>query len=297
VSLTAALKILVYLMATLLLGALAAPWLYWAGQHASGIRHLQFLRETDFQRFFNRSILISAFILLLPILPWIGLKRFRSLGLAKNPDRLKQFFGGFLISFGLMVALGAALVGFGIFELKEVLPWGRLPGVLLTAIVVAVLEESLFRGAILGLARQSFSPLSSALFTSALFAVVHFLKPAEDKIQDVRWYSGFEILPHAFHQFAEPMLVLGLFLSLALLGLLLAHATLRTQSLWLPMGIHAGLIFGKMGFSKMSKRIQDLMPWFGSDITIGVGSILILLFLWLLIWLSFLRDDTDSPSA
>jgi membrane protease YdiL (CAAX protease family) len=295
--LTAALKILVYLLATLLVGALAAPWLYWAGQHASGIRVLRFLEETDFQRFFNRSILIAAFALLYPMLRWIGLQRFQSLGLIRNRERLQHLFGGFFLSVGLMSALGAGLVGFGVFEIKEIIPWGRLPGILLTSVVVATLEESLFRGGILGLARQSFSPISSALFTSALFAVVHFLKPAEDKIQDVRWYSGFEILPHAFHQFAEPILVLGLFTTLAILGLLLAHATLCTRSLWLPIGIHAGLIFGKMGFGKLSKRVQDLMPWFGADLTIGFGSVLIMLFLWLLVWILFLRGHTRTSSA
>ena len=196
-----------------------------------------------------------------------------------------------------MIGVGICLVAFEVFELKEAPPWHFLPRILLSSIVVALLEESLFRGAILGLVRQSFSPFFSALFVSALFSIVHFLSPAEGKIQEVHWYSGFKILPHAFHQFTEPLMVLGKFTTLAVLGLMLAHAALRTQSLWLPIGVHAGLIFSKMGFSKMTKRLQETMPWFGSDITVGIGSVLILLFLWFLIWLFFFRDSTDSTSG
>jgi hypothetical protein len=78
-----------------------------------------------------------------------------------------------------------------------------------------------------------------------------------------------------------------------MLGLLLAHATIRTSSLWLGIGIHSGLVFSKMGLNKVTKRLQDLTPWFGSDITVGLGSILILLFLWSVIWLVYLRGEPD----
>jgi uncharacterized protein len=292
--LNAALKIVVYLGATLLLGSLAAPWLYWAGHNAAGIRSLRFLADTDFQRYFNRAVLISAFVLILPVLRWIGVQRLRKLGFTRNPHRFRHFLGGFFVSALGMIALGAILIAAGVFELKEAPPWNLLPNILLTAVVVAFIEEILFRGAILGLTRQSFPSVPSAVFVSVLFSVVHFLKPPEDKIQTVNWYSGFEILQHVFHQFSDPLLVLGLFITLAILGLMLAHAALRTRSLWLPIGIHAGLIFAKMGFSKVAKRIQDIMPWFGSDITVGIGSIMILLFLWFVIWLLFLRGSVDS---
>jgi membrane protease YdiL (CAAX protease family) len=271
-----------------------APWLYWAGHHASGIHGLRFLAETDFQRFFNRSMLISAFLLFIPTLRWIGAHRLKSLGLKKNSHRFQDLFGGFLIAACVMIGLGFVLVALGVFQFKDPLPLKLLPKILLTAVVVGTLEETLFRGAILGLVRQSYSPHSSALFVSALFSVVHFLKPPDDKIQDVSWYSGFALLPHVFHQFSEPLLLLGLFITLTILGLILAHATIRTQSLWLPIGIHAGLIFGKMGFSKVAKRLQDVMPWFSSDISVGIGSLMILLFLWLLIWLIFLRASVPS---
>ena len=202
--------------------------------------------------------------------------------------------GGFAISAATIFALGALLYGIDVLDLKDPLPWNLLPPILLTAISVALIEEALFRGAILGLVRQTFTTRPAAVFVSALFSIVHFLKPEKEQIASVNWYSGFELLPNAFWQFSDPLIVLGGFTTIGILGLMLAHATIRTSSLWLGIGIHSGLIFGKMGLNKVTKRLHDITPWFGSDITVGIGSILILLFLWAIIWLVYLRGESDS---
>jgi hypothetical protein len=137
----------------------------------------------------------------------------------------------------------------------------------------------------------------AAILVAALFSIVHFLNPARERIVTVRWYSGFELLPHAFGRFLDPLMVLGGFTTIGVLGLLLAHATIRTCSLWLGIGIHSGLIFSKMGFNKFTKRIHDFSPWFSSDITVGIGSVLILLLLWFLIWVIYLRGEANSDLA
>jgi membrane protease YdiL (CAAX protease family) len=280
-----------------MLGAILAPWLFWAGQYVSRFNSLGFLANTDFQRFFNRAVLVSAFLLLIPLLRWIGLQRLQNLGLRKNPQGIPHLLGGFLISACTMSALGASLLGLDICELKDPFPWDLLLPILLTAISVALIEEALFRGAILGLVRQTIPTLPAAIFVSALFSIVHFLNPAREQIAVVRWYSGFELLPHAFWKFSEPLTVLGGFTTIGILGLLLAHATVRTSSLWLGIGIHSGLIFSKMGFNKVTKKIRDVTPWFSGDITVGIGSVLILLLLWLLIWIIYLRGKSDSDLA
>jgi hypothetical protein len=291
--LSAALKILLYLIGTVVVGASLAPWLFWAGQYASHFQQLGFLASTDFQRYFDRSILISAFLLLLPILQWIGWRRLKGFGLRRNPRRISHLLGGFAIAAATVSALGVFLSWLDVLELKDPLPWNLLPPILLTAISVAVIEETLFRGAILGLVRQTLTTCPAAVLVSALFSIVHFLNPERQLIESVTWYSGFELLPHTFWRFSDPLIVLGGFIAIGILGLLLAHATIRTSSLWLAIGIHAGLVFSKMGLNKVTKRVQDLTPWFGSDITVGLGSILILLFLWSVIWLVYLRGEPD----
>jgi membrane protease YdiL (CAAX protease family) len=201
--------------------------------------------------------------------------------------------GGFAIAAATVSALGVFLSWLDVLELKDPLPWNLLPPILLTAISVAAIEETLFRGAILGLVRQTLTTCPAAVLVSALFSIVHFLNPERQLIETVTWYSGFELLPHTFWRFSDPLIVLGGFVGIGILGLLLAHATIRTSSLWLGIGIHSGLVFSKMGLNKVTKRVQDLAPWFGSDITVGLGSILILIFLWSLIWLVYLRGEPD----
>lgn len=294
---SAGLKILAYLIGTVVLGATFAPWLFWAGRFASQFKFFGFLTNTDFQRFFDRSVLLSAFVLLVPLLRWLGLDRLGKLGLRKNPRRIVHLLGGFLISACTMSALGAGLLGFDIWQLKNPLPWHLLPPIFLTAVSVGLIEEALFRGAILGLVRQTVSTVPAAIFVSALFSIVHFLNPARDQIAVVQWYSGFELLPLAFWRFSDPLTVLGGFTTIAILGLMLAHATIRTCSLWLGIGVHSGLIFAKMGFNKITKKIQDVTPWFGGDITVGLGSVLVLLLLWFLIWVTYLRGKSDSETV
>jgi membrane protease YdiL (CAAX protease family) len=224
---------------------------------------------------------------------WIGAKRFSNLGLKRDSRGLEHFVGGFLVSSGTIIALGGALLALGYLDLKNPLPWHSLAPVALTSFSVAIIEELFFRGAILGLLRQSFSPAPAAVFVTMLFSIVHFLKPAREQTNAVLWYSGFELLPRAFWQFSDSLLVAGGFVTIGILGLILAHATIRTSSLWLAIGIHAGLIFGKMGLNKLTRRTEDMTPWFGNDITVGFGSIATLLFLWFMIWFIFLRAQPD----
>src|SRR5437879_5494796 len=92
-------KILIFLLATVMLGALIAPALFWAGQmalHYSGAHGLvswqnqdgewiakgplSFL-ASDFQRYFNRAILIAAFALLPPLVRSLRIASREQLGL------------------------------------------------------------------------------------------------------------------------------------------------------------------------------------------------------------------------
>ena len=136
------------------------------------------------------------------------------------------------------------------------LPWGKLPGIALSAAVVAVLEETLFRGAIFGLLRRALAPFAALFLTTTLFAIVHFLKPSDDLQISAgrRGRAGFARCGYVFDQFAEPMKLLAGFTTLFVLGWMLGYATLRTRALWMSIGLHAGVVFVKMSFAKLTKR-------------------------------------------
>jgi membrane protease YdiL (CAAX protease family) len=287
-------KIVGYLLGVVLLSALLAPPLYWAGEACSQITALHFLKGTDFQRYFARAILLSAFLLLFPVVRWIGLRSLRDLGLSRNPVWWRDVAAGFVLAVAVTAVLGFIAIQFGIYTWKSHLPWDLVARVFPTALIVAVVEEFLFRGAILGLVRQSITTVPAMVFVSALFSIVHFLRPVDGQILQVQWYSGFELLGKLFSRFSDPLLVGGGFVTLFVLGLLLAHSAVGTRSLWLPIGLHAGTVFGKMSFNKLTKHLAEAPPWFGPELTIGLGSVVTLLFLWFLVWLLFLRRAFPS---
>jgi len=287
--LTAAGKIIAYLLGVVLLGALLAPPLYWLGQACSQISALQFLKDTDFQRYFARSVLISAFLLLPLVIRSIGLGRLRNLGLSRNPLWWRDIVAGFLLSVAVTAVLGFIAIHLGIYTWKGHLPWNLVAAVFLPALIVSVIEEFLFRGAILGLVRQTISTVPAMVLVSALFSIIHFFRPVDGQISVVQWYSGFDLIGKLFGRFTDPLLVGGGFMTIFVLGLLLADSVVRTRSLWLSIGLHAGTVFGKMSFNKLTKQLTQAPPWFGPELTIGLGSVLTLLFLWFLVWLLFLR--------
>jgi len=283
-------KIFVYLAAVIVLGAVLAPPLYWGAQWLAGHGVLRMLADFKFQKFFDRAALIAALLLLWPVIRWLRIGGWRDLGLEPDPLRWRHLAVGFLIA-GLGVGgMALAYVHFGFYRLRPEIPWSRLFSIALSAATVAVLEEALFRGAILGLVRRSMGHYAAVFWVSALFAVVHFLKPDEDfDPQPIGWLSGFALIPHAFHQFADPTTVLAGFTTLFALGWLCGEAAWRTRALWMSIGLHAGVVFVKMSFAAISKRRDTHLPWIGNELQIGLVPVGILLLGWLavVLWLAY----------
>lgn len=277
-------KILVYFLATILLGALLAPPLFAAGQHFA------MFADTGFQRFFNRAILIAAVALLFPLAISLRIRGRHGLALRPNPHPIRDFVGGFLIACITTAILGAVLVFFHFFRLKAEFPWGKLAFLPLTAVTVAVIEEAFFRGALQGVIQRTLDQTAALVFVACLFSIIHFLKPPESEIEHVTWVSGFTILPKTFSQFTEPALLAGGFVTLLLVGLILGYARRMTQSLWMPIGLHAGWIVGKMGFSKITKRLAEPSLWVGKDLLVGFGPVLMLLLTAMIVFL-YLRNE------
>ena len=136
-----------YFAGVVLLGALLAPPLYWAGNALAARGAFTFLGEVPFQRYFNRAILVAAVLLLWPVVKSLRIGGWRELGLQADARWRSHLLAGFAIG-GLLVGMMAvAYTQFGFYEWRSRLPWGALPPLLLSAFTVALIEECLFRGA------------------------------------------------------------------------------------------------------------------------------------------------------
>jgi membrane protease YdiL (CAAX protease family) len=75
------------------------------------------------------------------------------------------------------------------------------------------------------------------------------------------------------------------FTTIFALGWVLGYATLRTRSLWMAIGLHAGVVFVKMTFSKFTKRELEYPPWIGSELQIGLVPLAVLALCGVSVWL------------
>ena len=229
----------------------------------------------------------------------LGVRVWGDLGLARNSRAGADLAAGFAIAAIPLLCCGAVIIALHIYSLRHAFLWQKMPTVLFAASIVPILEELLFRGFILGILLRSFSRQGALLLTSGLFSIVHFLKAPESTTPNdaVRWFSGFDSIAHSFGQFGDPMLLAAGFLTLFVIGCILADARLQTSSLWLPIGLHAGWIFANGTFSKAAHREMLALPWLGKDLLVGIVPLILALASWALMRLWIQHGKALAPQS
>jgi len=282
-------RLLGYFAVIIFFGVLTAPLLYWAAQWLVAEGILPVLATFDFESFFHRALLLGALLFLWPFLRWLRVKGPRDLGLTPNLHWLRDLAVGFLLAALPVLLCEIALVQAGVYSMRDNWSWEAMGKVTLTAAVVPLIEESLFRGLFLGVLLRGLRRWPAIVLSAAIFSIIHFLKAPDRTTTAVQWNSGFVSLAHSFDQFGEPMLVLAGFTTLFVIGLILADARMLTQSLWLPIGLHAGWILASSVFTKLARRNFEALPWLGKNMLIGLVPLAVCLVSWVLLraWLRY----------
>ena len=292
-----AVRLLVYLAATVLIGALFAPVLFWGAQAFAARGIFAALAGFDFETFFHRALLIAALVLLWPLRRSLELRSLSDLSLRPNPKWLRDLAGGFLISTIPLLCCAAVLLALHIFAWRPMINGPSAAKIVAASIVVPLIEEGFFRGLLLGALLRSGRVYLSIVATSALYSIIHFLKAPEHTSTAVTWLSGFSSIAHAFAQFTDPIVVLSGFTTLLLIGWILADARLLTRSLWLPVGLHAGWIFASQSFSKMTHRQMIALPWIGKNLLVGLVPLMVAAVSWLIVRAWSKRNGISSSQA
>ena len=242
------LALFAFVCAVFIGGALLAPLLYWlTGWIAPGSQ----LAAKPFHRYLDRSLLGIALLGVWPLLRGLDLRAPWDLLRAAAPGQWRRLAHGALLGFvslGLvaLVALTSHARQFGL-ELHGGRFIVRLTGAAATAIVVALLEEFLFRGAVYGALRRAWNWRTALAVSSVIYAVAHFLEK-NDLPGPVTWHSGFELLPQMLLPFASRQEFVATFVNLTLAGVILALAYQRTGDLYFSMGLHAGWVFWQKSY-------------------------------------------------
>ena len=319
-------KILIFLFGTVVIAAVSAPLLYLGGKYIAAQGWLAggwldglnaSLERAYFPRYFNRAILLGSLLMIWPTLRWLNAGKPRQRGtrpslqsireqllLTANPAWWRHLLTGFLLAGGTLLLLGWLYVGQGWYkalDAGEPLP-EILLGALGTGIAVGLLEEFVFRGTLHAILSKLLKPRALFWAIAVFFAAIHFFNaPRAAYLKPVTAGSGFQIIgetvAHFISQFANPYFLFAEFAVLLSIGLVLGYTRMKTRSLWLGIGLHAGWVFGVKTLSPLTQRAfasGEMMPWLGDNLRVGAVSCLVVSFTGLAIWL-WLRKKYESP--
>lgn len=134
----------------------------------------------------------------------------------------------------------------------------RLAALLPAALLIGLIEETLFRLVLFERMRRTWTTVGAALCSSLMYAAVHFVSP--DKQYVFPGWSptvGFEYLGAMAGKFLQPGVAGGI-VGLTLVGLTLCLALVRSRSLALCVGLHAGWILAAKLGMKIARRAPEV---------------------------------------
>jgi hypothetical protein len=278
-------SLLIYFAVVFLGGAILAPWLYWLAQWAAGHwAALSGLAAIPFHRCLDRSLLGLALICLWPLLRCGGVRSWRELGFVRQGRPAWQILRGFALGWASLaaVALLALACGASAFIANHSAAdvFRHLLNATWAAVVVAILEELVFRGALFGLLRRAMPWPAALILSSAIYSAVHFIQKAEIAMP-VQWYSGLALL---WAMLSHPPAWIPAFLTLFVAGAILALSYQRTGALYFSIGLHAGWIFWLKSYHFLFHASGVQPSFWGTDTLIdGWLSFLVLAILFVLI--------------
>jgi CAAX protease family protein len=237
-----------------------------------------------FHRVASRIAMLAAAIGLAWLCRHLGIRTKRDFGYGLPRSRFLKvslLWG----AFGIVTAcLGAAfLLATQLRAVAE--PWpaatitgaGRLLVIgLSSGIAVALIEETVMRGAMhTAIARES-GQWSAVLLTAPLFAILHFFARARIPPDQLGFGSGFDLLARSFAPLASPSLVFDAFLAWLAVGLVLSLTRVLTGNIAAAIGLHAGWVVVLRILQESTTRGPGQSEW--------VGKFDGLLGFWLLPW-------------
>ncbi|MBN2490199.1 MAG: CPBP family intramembrane metalloprotease [Planctomycetes bacterium] len=199
-------------------------------------------------RLFYRAAMVIALLGLWPLLRWRRLQDRASLGYALSRAQfLARLWWGWLA--GLVVLAGLL----GLEWLAGIrLPRPEIdPSKLLTVVVggiiggllVALIEETFFRGVMHSALRRRLSFATTASLSAALYASLHFVRPPRLAADfEVTWNTGWKLLAAMPRAYAEPLALLDSWIALFAVGVFLSLVRERSGNIALAIGLHAGWI-------------------------------------------------------
>lgn len=273
-----------FILSIFALAAAVAPVIYflmqWVGTFSP---RLASIADSPFHRYVNRCLLLFALIGLWPFLWTAGVRSWRQLGLGDPRGHVREAFAGFLIGFASLAIAALLNLAFGGRAWDHEVSIGAFVASVfraaIAALLVAVIEEIFFRGALFGTLRRDLPWIHALVISSFVYAILHFFR-RPDPPDAITWTSGFTTLIEMMRGFGDGNELAPGLINLALAGIILGFAYQRTGSLYFSIGLHAGWVFWMKLYGAItesntaaswfwgSRRLVD--GWASSFVLLGV---------------------------
>jgi len=212
-------------------------------------------------RLFYRLAMILAILGFLPFLKLLAINNRNALGYSLHRIQyLRIFATGLAIGVMIMSIHVIVLILLGVrVPLSGGITFSDLLASLLTglfsAVLVALIEETFFRGAMQCHLRRHSRLSTTLLVTSVFYAAVHFIRPPVTAGgYSIDWNSGFEMLAGMLYQYQNFAALADSFVALFFAGLFLGLVRERTGNIALCTGIHAGWVL----MIKLASSVTDV---------------------------------------
>lgn len=229
----------------------AAPWL--AGW-----------RNMPFEPLATRVVLFTFMLLLAGLSIREGWFRSALAPAGSGPRTVRSFALWLMAAAGSVLVVDVWAVSTGVYVFRDPsisVAVRKTATWLLTACVIGLVEETLFRGLLYRITRRAMAWPWAAVFVSVLFALLHFARPLHTEgVVYGHWYSGLELLRYTF---GEAQLGAARFFpyALTLFFMSLALCVVRevTGHIYVCAGLHAGWVW----------IIQAHDEWFSAGEAVG----------------------------
>ena len=163
-----------------------------------------------------------------------------------RPVFLRQLGAGLAIGVATMLPMSIAMHALGLHALRPEFDAALLAAAALEGaaigLAVAVVEETFFRGLMYRAIERESGFAAAAWCTALVYAAIHFFARVKIPAEEVAWDSGFRLLAGALTNFAHPLAIVDSFVTLTLVGLLLAMVRRRTGAIAACIGLHMGWV-------------------------------------------------------
>jgi uncharacterized protein len=192
-------------------------------------------------------------------------RSWRELGFVREGRPAWQILRGFALGWASLAAVALLALACGASALIATHSVAEVSRHLLNAtwaaVVVAILEELVFRGALFGLLRRAMPWPAALIVSSAIYSAVHFIQKTEIAAP-VQWYSGLSLL---WAMLCHPPALIPAFFTLFVAGAILALSYQRSGALYFSIGLHAGWIFWLKSFRFLFHSSGTHPSFWGSD--------------------------------